>query len=119
MPYSSLRSGFIVEFREHSQLHASKKKGNVDVLMTFTIMKELYERGDDCGKMVLVTGDGDFYELVQYLIEVDKFEKILHPAKQNASSLYKNLGNQYRDFLGGETVKKKIQYISPKSERGA
>jgi uncharacterized LabA/DUF88 family protein len=64
-----------------------KKKGNVDVDIVFEIMKRLLEE-DDFGKIVLVTGDGDYIKTVKYLMEKKRFKKILFPNKQY-SSLYK------------------------------
>ena len=61
-------------------------------------------------RIVLVTGDGDFYELVRYLIKGDRFEKLLFPSQQNASSLYKKLGSEYFDSLGNNNVKSIIEY---------
>ena len=109
--YTKLQeSGFVVIFKEHSTMHASKKKGNVDTLMVFTIMRAMLERADSFEKVLLITGDGDFYELVKYLIEKDKFVKILHPAKRNASSLYKSLGSEHFDYLENDNVKSLIEY---------
>ena len=88
-----------------------KKKGNADTLMVFTIMRDLLERGDTFEKILLVTGDGDFYDLVKYLIEKERFEKVLHPAKKNASSLYKSLGSEYYDFLENPNIKPILEFI--------
>ena len=78
--------------------------------MVFNIMKMLMEKPNEFDKILLVTGDGDFFELVNYLIAKKRFLKILPPAKKNSSSLYKKLGSEYRDFLNQEGVKKKIEY---------
>ena len=110
--YTKLQeSGFIIVFKEHSALHASQKKGNVDVLMVFTIMREIIEQGNTFNKVLLVTGDGDFYDLVKYLIEKGRFVKILHPAKESASSLYKSFGSEYYDFLENPNIKPIIELV--------
>ena len=90
-------AGFIVSFREHSRLSKSAKKGNVDTEIVFEVMKSLIE--DNFDKVLLVSGDGDYKKLVQYLIDKDKFEKILFPNKDFASSLYKSFGSEYFDYL--------------------
>ncbi len=75
-----------------------KKKGNVDSDIIFAIMKKLYKK-EPFDKIVLVSGDGDYKMLVDFLIEEEKFEKILFPNKQFASSLYKEITRVYFDYL--------------------
>lgn len=102
-----LKSGMILKFREHNSAMLGKKKGNVDTEIVFQIMKKIYKK-ELFDKIVLVSGDGDFKALVEFLIEEKRFEKILFPNKKFASSLYKNLGNQYCDFLEKIDIKGKI-----------
>ncbi len=105
--YDSIQeAGFILKFREHNSAMLGKKKGNVDSDIIFNIMKKLYKK-ELFNKIVLVTGDGDYKMLVDFLIEEDKFEKILFPNKQFASSLYKELPNKYYDYLNN--IKSKIK----------
>ncbi len=109
--YNSLqKAGFILQFREHSRQHETKKKGNVDTEIVFTIMQKLVDEMDAIGKIVLVSGDGDYKRLIDYLIKKKKFLKILHPNKKYASSLYKKLGSEYYDFLENKTVRNRIEY---------
>jgi uncharacterized LabA/DUF88 family protein len=91
-------AGFILKFREHSSVMMSKKKGNVDTDIVFDILKRMYKK-ELFDKIVLVTGDGDYKMLVDFLIEESKFEKILFPNKKFASSLYKKLTRVYFDYL--------------------
>ncbi len=102
------KAGFIVVFKEHSQYAETKKKGNVDTDIVFEIMKNLLEN-KIFNKVVLVSGDGDYKKLVDYLIIKDKFSKILFPNVRYASSLYKKLGNKFFTHLGREDVKYKIK----------
>ena len=99
------KAGFILVFREHNPAMLGKKKGNVDSDIIFHIMKKLYLK-EDFEDIVLVSGDGDYKLLVDFLISENRFEKILFPNKRFASSLYKKLGSQYFDFL--ENVRDKI-----------
>lgn len=92
------KAGFIVLFKEHHKLAKSKKKGNVDTDIVFEIMKNLIDN-KEFSKVVLVSGDGDYLKLVQYLVNKDRFKKILFPNKKFASSLYKTLGSEYFDYL--------------------
>lgn len=108
--YSNLqKAGFIVLFRDHISTLKGTKKGNVDTDIVFEMMKALVER-KDFDKMILVSGDGDYKSLVDYLIEKKAFFKILFPNKQFASSLYRNLSPQFRDALDSEGVRRKIEY---------
>jgi uncharacterized LabA/DUF88 family protein len=92
------RAGFIVLFKEHSKLHASKKKGNIDTDMVFEIMRNVADN-PDFQKIVLISNDGDYKKLVKYLLTKDKFEKMLFPNKHFASSLYKELGSERFDYI--------------------
>ena len=92
-------------FREHNPAMIGKKKGNVDSDIIFHAMKKMYKK-DDFNKIILVSGDGDYKLLVDFLIEEKRLEKILFPNRKFASSLYKKLGSEYFDSL--ENVKNKI-----------
>jgi len=100
------KAGFVLIFREHTPAMIGKKKGNVDSDIIFHIMKKMYKK-EDFTKIILVSGDGDYKPLVDFLIEENKFVKMLFPNKKFASSLYKKLGSQYFDYL--ENVKEKIR----------
>ena len=101
------KAGFILHFREHSSAMLGKKKGNVDTDIVFAIMKKLY-RKEDFDKVVLVSGDGDYKMLVDFLIEENKLEKILFPDFKRASSLYKKITRNYFDGLDRNGIKEKI-----------
>ena len=102
------KAGFILIFRLHNPAMVGKKKGNVDSDIIFHIMKKLYKR-EDFEKIVLVSGDGDYKLLVDFLIEENKFEKILFPDRQYRSSLYKELSNNYFSYLDDTGIKNKIR----------
>jgi uncharacterized LabA/DUF88 family protein len=100
-------AGFILVFREHNPIMIGKKKGNVDSDIIFQIMKKLYKK-EDFNKIVLVSGDGDYKLLVDFLIEENRFKKILFPDRQRASSLYKKIGATYFDALDTTDIRSKI-----------
>lgn len=106
-------AGFILKFKEHSSAQLGQKKGNVDTDIVFTIMKKLY-RNENFDRVVLVSGDGDYKMLVDFLIEEGRFEKILFPDTKRASSLYKQITRKYFDGLDREGVRRKIE----KKKRG-
>lgn len=109
--YEEIQSAdFILVFRKHNTAMLGNKKGNVDSDIIFNIMKRLYKK-EPFDKIVLVSGDGDYKMLVDFLIEEERFEKILFPNKKFASSLYKKLPSRYYDYLGNEQVKVKIKRV--------
>jgi len=99
-------AGFILKFREHNSSMIGKKKGNVDGDIIFSIMKKIYKK-EQFDKIVLVSGDGDYKMLVDFLIEEGRFKKILFPNKKFASSLYKKITRVYFDYL--VNIKHKIK----------
>jgi uncharacterized LabA/DUF88 family protein len=108
--YNNLqKAGFIVVFKEHHVSSVGKKKGNVDSDIIFEMMKSLLDN-KTFEKVILVSGDGDYKKVVDYLIKKERFEKILFPNKKFASSLYKKLTVKYFDYLSQTEVKRKIEY---------
>lgn len=108
--YDSLqKAGFILSFREHSSRLRGNKKGNVDCDIVFGIMKKLVEN-EPFGKVFIVSGDGDYKKLVDFLIKKGCFGKMLFPNRAFASSLYKSLGGEFFDYLEAAGVKAKIEY---------
>jgi uncharacterized LabA/DUF88 family protein len=99
------RAGFILHFREHNTNMLGVKKGNVDTDIVFEVMKNHIEN-TDMHKIVLVSGDGDYKKMVDYLIKKDALEKILFPTRRYLS-LYKKLTVRYFDLLCSEFVRKK------------
>jgi uncharacterized LabA/DUF88 family protein len=111
-------AGFVLVFREHNTAMIGKKKGNVDSDIIFHIMKKLYKK-EAFQKVFLVSGDGDYKMLVDFLIEEDRFGKILFPNRQFASSLYKKLGSEYFDYLESPDVRAKIGRQKEKDSLGS
>ena len=107
------KAGFIIVFKQHNPAMLGKKKGNVDSDIIFTAMKGLYKK-EKFNNIVIVSGDGDYKMLVDFLIEEKRFYKILFPNKKFASSLYRKLLPRYFDYLENEGVKQKIKKQSKK-----
>jgi uncharacterized LabA/DUF88 family protein len=104
------KAGFILSFREHSSALRGQKKGNVDSDIVFSVMKKLVEN-ESFEKIFIVSGDGDYKKLVDFLIKKGRFAKMLFPNKEFASSLYKSLGGEFFDYLESPAVKAKISYL--------
>lgn len=103
------RAGFIVSFREHTSAQLGKKKWNVDADIVFSMMRRLFEEPhEDWCKMILVSWDGDYKKVVDYLIKKWRFERIIFP-NWNYSSLYNKLWNAY--YYNLKDAKDKICYI--------
>lgn len=107
------KSGFIVLFKEHISTLKGTKKGNVDTDIVFEIMKTIIER-KDFSKILLVSGDGDYKKLVEYLITKDRLKKLLFPNRKFASSLYRSLQPTYYDSLDTIDIRGKIEYTQKK-----
>lgn len=106
--YEEVQSaGFILVFREHNSAMKGTKKGNVDSDIIFSIMKRVYQQ-EDFNKVILVSGDGDYKQMVDFLIEESKLEKILFPKQRYASSLYKSITRKYFADLSNPATLKKI-----------
>lgn len=65
-------------------------KGNVDAELVLWAVKEM----KNYQKAVVVSGDGDFYSLVEYLDQQKKLHKILAPNAQ-----YSRLFNKYESYI--------------------
>ena len=103
--YEKLKQlGYIQIFKEHNVDQISQKKGNIDSNLVFEIMKKIISK--ECfDKIVLISGDGDYKKLVNYLVNKKRFKKILFPSNKSASSLYKKLGSELFDNLSEPDVK--------------
>ena len=65
-------------------------KGNIDADLVLWAMKEL----SNYDKAILVSGDGDFYSLVEYLESKKRLGKILTPSFQ-----YSQLYNRFEEYI--------------------
>ncbi|MES2971709.1 MAG: NYN domain-containing protein [Patescibacteria group bacterium] len=65
-------------------------KGNVDADLVLWVMKEI----PNYSKAIIVSGDGDFYSLVEYLDKENKLTKILAP-----NGHYSRLFNRYEKYI--------------------
>ncbi len=81
--YTSLRNdGYELVFKPTLLLPKGGVKGNVDAELVLHAMIE-YTNYD---KALIITGDGDFYCLVEYLLKKDKLLKLMIPNKNKYSS---------------------------------
>ncbi|MBI5399043.1 NYN domain-containing protein [Candidatus Saganbacteria bacterium] len=66
-------------------------KGNVDAELVLQAMIEF----ENYNKAIIVSGDGDFHCLIEYLISKKKFFKLLIPNKIRYSSLLRKFANYF------------------------
>jgi uncharacterized LabA/DUF88 family protein len=102
--YTSLQEyGYIIIFKPTLILPNGKVKGNVDAELVLHTMVE-YQK---YAKALIVTGDGDFYCLIDYLIKQDKLLKLMIPNENKFSSLFKNLRSH---IVFMNDLKRKLEY---------
>jgi uncharacterized LabA/DUF88 family protein len=106
--YERLRLfGYDLVFKQ-TQHHVAEgrltAKGNVDAELVLHAAAVQFPHYDEA---VVVSGDGDFVCLYQYLIEEGKLRKILVPNKKHYSWLIRSY-MRYVDFVG--TKRDKLEY---------
>lgn len=84
-------------------------KGNVDAELVLWAMKEM----PNYDQAIIISGDGDFYCLVEYLAEQDKLLKLM-PPNVHYSSLFKPYA-KYIEHLGH--YKRELSYRDRRSVR--
>lgn len=108
-------AGFMLIFKDHNLSMVGKKKGNIDSDLVFFIMKKLYKK-EIPNKIILVSGDGDYKPLVDFLIEENKLKLVIFPNRKFASSLYSNIGARFFEFLDDESIKRNVELIEDKKD---
>ena len=102
-------SGFLLKFKPTIPDAYGKIKGNVDADLVLRATLEI----NQYHKAVIVSSDGDFYSLMQYLYEKDKLAALLSPDMEHCSSLLKQTVKEKIQFI--HTLRKKLEYIKKKS----
>jgi len=105
--YSYLQSvGFILVFKTTVRYFVDGKetvKGNVDAELVLHASAIEYVNYD---KAIVITGDGDFACLMEFLVDHNKLEKIITPTHK-----YSQLLQPYRDFVvKAEQIRSSIEY---------
>ena len=107
--YSKIEGyGYNLIFKESVANSLSSKKGNVDTDIVFETMKKCAD-DKNLDKILIVSGDGDYFRTIRYLIDKNKFAKILGPDKMFMSALYKKkILPKYYAYLSDPSIKKKL-----------
>jgi len=102
--YTSLQKyGYILIFKPTLSLPDGRVKGNIDAELVLHTMIE-YPNYD---KAVIVTGDGDFHCLIEYLKKQGKLERLLIPNRNKYSFLLRKFR---RDMAFVDDLRGKMEY---------
>lgn len=89
--YTNLqRMGYLVIFKPTMELPGGIVKGNVDAELVLHTMIQFY----NYDKAIIVSGDGDFFCLAEYLVQQNKLLHIFTPNK-----FYSKLFRPYSGFI--------------------
>lgn len=103
--YNSLQEyGYILIFKPVLINNGCDIKGNVDADLVLQTMIDY----DKYEKAVIVTSDGDFYCLVQYLYKNNKLEKVLSPYRKTCSILLRTTAKERLVFM--DNLREKLGY---------
>lgn len=102
--YSALQDfGYHLVFKPTLASKQGEIKGNVDAEMVLYALTQI----NQYDQAVIVSGDGDFYTLVQYLKSQGKLHTLLVPNEKAYSNLYDSLDIK-TDFV--DDLRKKLEY---------
>ncbi len=94
--YRSLQEfEYILIFKPVMKNRNGEPKGNVDAELVLQVMIDW----DKYDKAVIVSSDGDFYCLVNYLYEKNKLKRVISPNYKKCSALLKKAAREKIDFL--------------------
>lgn len=106
--------GFICIFKTVLELSGGRVKGNVDAELVLHTILEI----ENYSRAVIVSGDGDFFCLIEHLLKVGKLEKVLIPNQFKYSALLKRLSTPERNIFDFVTpLRGKLEYRNEKGSR--
>jgi len=103
--YSNLESyGYNLIFKPTLRIPGKGYKGNCDAELVLEVMKRL----DEYDKAVIITSDGDFSCLAEYLLQVAKLERVLAPSRNGCSVLLRKAAGVRVDYF--DNLRRKLEY---------
>lgn len=103
--YDNLQeAGFFLKFKPTIPDDNGKIKGNIDADLVLNAVISINEYD----KAIIISGDGDFYSLVDYLYQNKKLEAVLSPDIKHCSSLLKQTAKERIMFIND--LKEKLAY---------
>ncbi len=108
--YTSLQeAGFILIFKPTMELPDGKIKGNVDAELVLHAMIQL----PNYNKAIIVSGDGDFRCLVEYLVKQDKLLRVMAPNRHFSGFL-----REFNHFITRvDLLRKALEYKPTKKTK--
>jgi uncharacterized LabA/DUF88 family protein len=108
--YTKLQDeGYLLVFKPTLKLPGGRVKGNVDAELVLHTMIEF----PNYNKALIVTGDGDFYCLVDYLRKKEKLLKLMVPNRDSFSSLLRRMMSH---IVFMNDLRKKLEYAKDREE---
>ena len=98
--------GYVLIFKPILVNKDGAVKGNVDADLVLQTMRDYMNKEFD--QMVIVTSDGDFYCLVEYLYKRSKLKMVISPNSQKCSILLKKKAKEKIVFM--DNLKRKLEY---------
>jgi uncharacterized LabA/DUF88 family protein len=95
--------GYLLIFKPTLILQSGKTKGNVDAELVLHSVIEM----QNYDKAIIVSGDGDYHCLVDYLIKQDKLLYLMIPNRYKYSSLLKKFSDK---IVFMNNLKEKLEY---------
>ncbi len=89
------QAGFVCIFKPVLKYRDGTVKGNVDAEMVLHTMIQF----ENFHKAIIVSGDGDFYCLIQYLFEQGKLHTVLVPNQHRYSAFIKRFAKKKIAFM--------------------
>ena len=99
-------SGYEIIFKPTVRERSGEVKGNVDAELVLHCAKIQYDNYD---KAIIISGDGDFYCLIEYLEQEDKLRSLIVPNRYKYSVLFKEFRDKiyYMNYLESKVGAKK------------
>ena len=105
--YSALQKyGFILKFKPVLPNKDGSHKGNIDADLVLQVMIDYYEKHFD--KALIITSDGDFYSLANFLYEKNALKHVMSPYYKTCSSLLKKVAKEKIFFINN--LRQKLEY---------
>jgi uncharacterized LabA/DUF88 family protein len=105
--YTNLqKDGYVLKFKPVLRNKDGSCKGNIDADLVLQTIIDFYENNFD--QAVIITSDGDFYSLVQFLYEQGRLQKVISPYLKTCSPLLKNTAKDKIIFM--DNLRKRLEY---------
>ena len=103
--YDSLeRSGFKLVYKDVAHDDKANVKGNIDAELVLHAMIDI----EEYDQAIIVSSDGDFACLVEYLVQKGKLKRVLAASKGGCSNLLSKAAGTNIDYL--DNLRDKLEY---------